>query len=31
VKPGKHTVRVWYQELPGGVYKDFGSKTVTVS
>jgi len=28
---GKHTVRVWYQELPGGVYKDFGTKTVTVS
>ena len=31
VKPGKHAVRVWYQELPGGVYKDFGTKTVTVS
>ncbi|WP_412148308.1 hypothetical protein [Curtobacterium flaccumfaciens] len=31
VKPGKHTVRIWYQELPGGAYKDFGTKTVTVS
>ncbi|OEI68707.1 hypothetical protein [Curtobacterium sp. ER1/6] len=30
VTPGKHTVRVWYQDLPSGSYKDFGTKTVTV-
>ena len=30
VAPGKHTVRVWYQDLPSGKYRDFGSKTVTV-
>ncbi|PZE84965.1 hypothetical protein [Curtobacterium sp. MCBD17_032] len=31
VKPGRHSVRVWYQDLPSGKYVDFGTKTVTVS
>lgn len=30
VPKGTHTVRVWYQDLPGGRYVDFGTKTVTV-
>ncbi|GAA3337323.1 hypothetical protein GCM10017714_03890 [Curtobacterium pusillum] len=31
VKPGKHTVTVWYQDLPSGTYRSWGSKTVTVT
>lgn len=27
---GKHTVRVYFQDLPSGTYKSFGTKTVTV-
>ncbi|MEJ8282771.1 hypothetical protein [Curtobacterium citreum] len=30
LKPGTHTVRVYYQDLPSGTYKSFGTKTVTV-
>ncbi|MBT2503090.1 hypothetical protein [Curtobacterium sp. ISL-83] len=31
IPAGKHTVTVWYQDLPGGNYVSWGSKTVTVS
>jgi hypothetical protein len=30
VKKGTHTVRVYFQDLPSGTYKSFGTKTVTV-
>ncbi|ROP64335.1 hypothetical protein [Curtobacterium sp. PhB115] len=30
LKAGKHTVRIYYQDLPSGTYKSFGTKTVTV-
>jgi len=30
VKPGKHSVVVWYQDLPRGKYVKWGTKTVTV-
>ncbi|MBF4613868.1 hypothetical protein [Curtobacterium sp. VKM Ac-1376] len=31
LKPGTHTVRVYYQDLPSGTYKSFGTKSVTVT
>ena len=30
IKAGKHTITVWYQDLPRGNYVNWGSKTVTV-
>jgi hypothetical protein len=30
VKPGTHTVTLWYQDLPSGTYRNWGTKTVTV-
>lgn len=31
VAAGKHTITVWYQDLPSGKYVNWGSKTVTVT